>query len=315
MKKVFIILAACSSVALLKAQVMTQNTTPNTVASTGSVACAGPAAGPNYYTSDNSYIRLFKLADYGITYDYKITNIAFGVQLASRTLAGSSTDIGGTFPVEVWVYTTTGTTPTGTLTSVSGTNALATVNVSSTNNAGMVNTGTSVNQIIPAGQNIVVEVWHDGNTGKTGTTASPFERFYMGTHPGGQTSPSYLSSEGCSISSPIATGTGALAGFASAQWVMTITGQNAILGTTEVINSRDLQIYPNPVQEKLKFIFNNRLQSESIEITDMSGKVTTSIKETRNINEVDMSAYPKGNYILRVKANDGKVYIQKIIKQ
>ena len=41
---------------------------------------------------------------------------------------------------------------------------------------------------------------------------------------------------------------------------------------------------------QLKFIFNNRLQSESIEITDMSGKVTTSIKETRNINEVDMSA-------------------------
>lgn len=314
MKKFSILLATISLLAVSKAQVMTQNNVPNTVATTGSVACASPAAGPNYYTSDNSYIRLFKLSDYGITYDYKITNIAFGVQLASRTLAGSSTDIGGTFPVEVWVYTTTGTTLTGTLTSVSGTNPLTTVNVSSTNNGGMVNTGTTINQTIPSGQNIVLELWHDGNTGKTGTAASPFERFYMGTHPGGQTAPSYLSSEGCSLLTPIATGTGALANFASAQWVMTITGQNAVLGTTEVINSRDLQIYPNPVTDKLKFIFNNRLKSKSIEITDMSGKVITSISETRDINEVDMSSYPNGNYILRVRASDEKVYIQKIIK-
>lgn len=299
---------------IINAQVITQNSTPNTVVATGSVACASGATSTNYYTSDNSYMRLFKLSDYAITYDYRITNIAFGVQLASRTLSGSSTDIGGTFPVEVWVYTTASTTPTA-LTSVSGTNPLTTVNVSSANNAGMVNTGTTVNQIIPAGSNFVVEVWHDGDTDKDGTTAAPFERFYMGTHPSAQTGPSYLSSETCGITAPIATGTGALAGFASARWVMTVTGQNADLGTTEVINSRDLQIYPNPVKDVLRFKFGNNLKSEGIDIFDMNGRVITSISNSKNVNEVNLSSYTKGTYILKVKASDGKLYTQKIVKE
>ena len=316
MKKLLFSLVAFATAGFVNAQVITQNTTPNTVAATGSVSCASGSTSTDFYTADNSYLRLFKLSDYGISYDYKITNIAFGVQLASRTVSGSSTNIGGTFPVEVWVYTTSATTPSyASMTSVSGSNPLTTVNVSSANNGAMVNTGTSVNQVIPAGSNFVVEIWHDGNTGHLGTTANPFERFYMGTHAGGQSAPSYLASQTCGITAPIATGTGALASFASAQWVITITGQNATLGTTEVINSRDLQIYPNPVKDILKFSFLNNLKSESIEISDMSGRTITSISNNKNVNEINMSSYTKGNYILRVKASDGKVYIQKIIKE
>lgn len=315
MKKILLSLLTVTA-GLVNAQVITQNATPNSVAATGSVSCASGSTSTNYYTADNSYLRLFKLSDYGINYNYRITNIAFGVQLASRTIAGSSTDIGGTFPVEVWLYTTSATTPDPlSLTSVSGTNPLTTVNVSSANNAAMVNTGTSVNQVIPAGSNFVVEIWHDGETGRDGTAGNPFERFYMGTNAGAQTGPSYLASETCSITTPIATGTGALASFASARWVMTITGQNATLGTTEVINSRDLQIYPNPVKDVLKFRFSNNLKSESIEIYDLTGRAITSISNSKNVNEVNMSSYQKGNYVLRVKASDGKVYIQKIIKE
>ncbi|MGG5207788.1 T9SS type A sorting domain-containing protein [Chryseobacterium sp. MIQD13] len=316
MTKLFTSLATLIIAGTAFSQVITQNTTSNTVSATGAVACASGATSTNYYTADNSYLRLFKLSDYAINYNYKITNIAFGVQLASRTVAGSSTNIGGTFPVEVWLYTTAGTTPVyANMTSVSGTSPLTTVNVSSANNAAMVNTGTAVNQTIPAGSNFVVEIWHDGNTGRLGTTASPYERFYMGTHPGGQSGPSYLASETCGITTPTATGTGALASFASAQWVMTITGQNATLGTTEVINSKDLQIYPNPVKDILRFKFGNNLKSESIEIVDMSGRLITSISNNKNVNEVNMSSYAKGSYVLRVKASDDKVYIQKIIKE
>lgn len=310
MKKIFTTLAIASLSLGAFAQTITQNTTPNTVDATGGVACASLATSTNYYTSDNSYTRLFKLSDYGITYDYRITNIAFGVQLASRTLAGSNTDIGGTFPVEVWVYTTTGTTPAGTLTPV-GSSAIATVDVSSADNAAMVNTGV-IDAVIPAGSNFVVEIWHDGTDGKDGTAATPYERFYMGTNAGGQSAPSYLSSQTCGILSPIAVGTGALASFNS-QWVMTITGQNA-LGVTEVLNSRDLQIYPNPVKDVLKFRFANQLKSETIEIYDMNGKLVQSVN-SKNVNELNMSSYAKGNYILKVKASDNQVYVQKIIKE
>lgn len=178
----------------------------------------------------------------------------------------------------------------------------------------MVNTGTSVNQVIPAGSNLVLEIFHDGETGHDGTSGNPFERFYMGTNTSAQTGPSYLVSETCGLTEPIATGTGALVGFPSARWVMTITGQNSVLGTTEVINSPDLQIYPNPVKDILKFKFFNNLKSESIEIYDLSGRAITTISNSKNVNEVNMSSYQKGNYILKVKASDGKVYIQKLIK-
>lgn len=86
MRKVLFFLLASAATGIVNAQVITQNATPNTVAATGSVSCASGATSTNFYTADNSYIRFFKLSDYGINYNYRITNIAFGVQLASKTV-------------------------------------------------------------------------------------------------------------------------------------------------------------------------------------------------------------------------------------
>jgi hypothetical protein len=291
MKKLLLSLAAMMVAGFSHAQVITQNATPNTVSPSGSVACGNQASG---YTADNAYYRVFKLSDYGITYNYKITNIAFGVQTANTT-----------FPVELNLYTFVGTFPTGTATPLG---SPLNVNITPANAGGMVNTGTNLTQIVPSGSTLVVEIYHDGDV-------TPVQSFYMGTNPGAQTGPSYLSSETCGILTPIATGTGALAGFASARWVMTITGQNSTLGTTEVINSMDLQIYPNPVKDILRFKFGNNLKSESIDIYDLNGRSLTSISNSKNVNEVNMSDFVRGNYILKVKASDGKVYIQKIIKE
>ncbi|MDC8104191.1 MULTISPECIES: T9SS type A sorting domain-containing protein [Chryseobacterium] len=290
MKKIFTSLAVALIASAAYSQVITQNAVPNTVATTGSVACGSQANG---YTADNSYYRVFKLSDYGINYNYNITNIAFGVQTANTT-----------FPVEVNLYTLAGTFPTGTPTLL----GTANVNVAPANVGQMVSTGATLSQVVPAGGTFVVEIYHDGST------ATPPQSFYLGTHPGAQTGPSYLSSETCGIDTPIATGTGALAGFASARWVMTITGQNT-LGVTEVINSKDLQIFPNPVKDVLKFRFGNSLKSEGIDIYDMNGRVITSISNNKNVNEVNVSSFTKGTYILKVKASDGKVYVQKIIKE
>ncbi|MCD0478085.1 T9SS type A sorting domain-containing protein [Chryseobacterium sp. LC2016-29] len=294
MKKIFTSFSVLLATISVYSQVLTQNATPNVVSSAGSVSCSSQAEG---YTSDNSYYRVFKLSDYGINYDYNITNVAFGVQTASAQ----------SFPVSVSIHTLTGTSlPTGTLTAVG---AAVPVSVSATNNLGMVNTGTNLTRTIPSGSTFVVKIWHDGST------AVPPQQFFMGTNSGAQTGPSYLSSTDCGGIPPTATGTGALASFASAKWVMTITGQNATLGVTEVINSKDLQIFPNPVKDVLRFRFSNNLRSESIEIYDLTGKIMTSIQNVQNVNEVNMSNYIQGNYILKVKATDGKVYIQKIIKK
>ncbi|MDQ1096347.1 MULTISPECIES: T9SS type A sorting domain-containing protein [Chryseobacterium] len=291
MKKTFTFLSALVFAGTAFAQVITQSSTPTTVSPTGSVACGSQTNG---YTADNSYIRVFKLSDYGINYTYKITNVAFGVQTANSS-----------FPVQVLVYNWTGGTfPTGTPTLL----GTANVNITTASAGTIVNTGTALNVNVPAGGTFVLEVFHDGDV-------TPPQSFYMGTNSGAQTGPSYLASDTCGITTPTATGTGALASFSTARWVMTVTGQNSTLGTTEVINSRDLQIYPNPVKDILRFKFGNNLRSESIEINDVTGRSILSISNSKNVNEVNMSSFVKGNYILRVKASDGKVYIQKIIKE
>lgn len=286
MKKIFTSLAVMALTANSFAQVITQSSNPTTVSATGSVACGNAAGG---YTADNSYTRAFKLSDYGINYDYKITNVAFGVQTAN-----------GSFPVSVNIYSLTGTYPSGATTLLSGVD----VPVTSASAGTVVNTGTLLTQVVPVGSSFVVEVFHDGTEN--------IEQFYMGTNSGAQTGPSYLSSETCGLAAPIATGTGALAGFATARWVMSVTGENN-LGVTEIINSRDLQIYPNPVKDVLNFKLSNNLKVDAIEIYDLTGK-KVNVSNSKLVSSVNVSNLPKGNYILKVKADDGRVHIQKIIK-
>lgn len=286
MKKIFTSLAVALVSTTAFAQVITQNNTPNVVESQASVACA---ANDGSYTSDNYYSRAFKLSDYSINYDYKITNVAFGVESASDT-----------FPVLVSIYKmASGTYPSGTTTLLNAVD----VEVSPDNNLGMVDTGTDLEQVIPSGSTFVVEIYHDGQDSG--------QLFYMGANAQGQTKPSYLMSAGCSVNSPVTT---TAIGFPNAQWVMTITGENP-LGVTEVINSKVLQIFPNPVQDVLNFRLANGLKAESVELYDMAGKKVKTTESLKSIESVNVGEFAKGTYILKVKANDGKVYIQKVLKK
>lgn len=284
MKKIFTTLAVTFIVANSYAQVITQNATPNTVTANASVACSATGV----ESKENYYSRAFKLSDYGITYDYKITNIAFGVESASTALN-----------VEAGVYRlNSGTYPSGPTTFLNS----VPVAVSAANNLGMANTGTDLEQVIPAGSTFIVEIAHNG-TG-TGTF------FWMGANSGAETAPSYIKAPGCGLAAPATTTS---IGFPNAKWVMTITGSNN-LGITEVINSRQLQIYPNPVKDVLNFKMDKGLNAESIEVYDMSGKLIP-MKTTKAVTSVNVSNLTKGNYILKVKADDGKTHIQKIIKE
>ncbi|WP_326985247.1 hypothetical protein [Chryseobacterium sp. MP_3.2] len=83
----------------------------------------------------------------------------------------------------------------------------------------IVNTETTLTQIIPAGSQIVLEVAYNGN--------STFG-FYLGTNTSAETKPSCIKSATCGLTTPVTT---ASIGFANSKWVMTITGENN-LGVT-----------------------------------------------------------------------------------
>ncbi len=283
MKKIFTSLAVAFFAANSFAQVITQSSSTTVTAAT-SVACT---ANDNSYTSDNYYSRAFKLSDYAINYDYKITKFQFGVESAN-------TDF--TVQAGIWKLNS-GTYPTGPVTLLDAVD----VPVSAANNLGLVDTGTDLNVVVPNGSTFVAEIFHDGN--------GLGQLFYMGANSGAQTGNSYLKSAGCSVNSPVTT---QAIGFPNARWVMVITGENN-LGVTEIINSRQLQIYPNPVKDVLNFKMDKGLNVESVELYDMTGKVIP-MKTSKMATSVNVSTLAKGNYVLKVKADDGKVHIQKVIK-
>lgn len=285
MKRTFTLLAIAAFAANFSSQVITQNATPNTVTAGLSVACAGPEG--SGYTSDNAYSRAFTLADYAITYDYKITNVAFGVENANKD-----------FNVALNLYSLVGNYPAGTKTLLTS----VPVAISTSSALTMVNTGTTLTQVIPTGSKFVVEVAHSSD-------ATGLEQFYMGAGAGGETKPSYIQSTSCGIATPTTTGS---IGFATARWAMTVTGVNN-LGVTEIINSKDLQVYPNPVKDVLNFKLANNLKVETIELYSVAGQKvnTVNAKATEGVN---VANFPKGTYILKVKASNGVVYVQKVLK-
>lgn len=281
MKKTITFLTMALFAANVNAQIISQNADQTTIVALNSVACG--AAGN---TADNFMSRAFTLADYAITYDYKITNIKFGVETATIPMN-----------VDVNLYSLVGNYPAGTLTLLN----TKQVAVTPADALKIVETGTTLTQVVPAGSKIVLEVAYNGNS---------TSGFYLGTNTSAETKPSYIKSATCGITNPVTT---ASVGFPNSKWVMTIVGENN-LGVTEIINSNNLQVYPNPVKDVLNFKMANSLKAESIELYDMMGRKVNSTAASKVSTGVNMSNFAKGTYVLKVKANDGKVYIQKILK-
>lgn len=281
MKRTITLLAMALFAANVNAQVISQNADQTTIIALNSVACGGGG-----FTADNFMSRAFTLSDYAITYDYKITKVEFGVETAT-----------GPINVNVNLYSLVGTYPAGTLTLLN----TKPVAVTPADALRIVGTGTALTQVIPAGSKFVLEVAYNGNS---------TSGFYMGTNTSAESKPSYIKSVTCGIPNPVTT---TAIAFPNAKWVMTITGENN-LGITEVINSKNLQVYPNPVKDVLNFKMASSLQAESIELYDMMGRKVNSTAASKVSTGINVAGYPKGTYVLKVKANDGKVYIQKILK-
>ena len=95
-----------------------------------------------------------------------------------------------------------------------------------------------------------------------------------------------------------------------------VSAENDItLGTGESVKAGGkLSVYPNPVKDVLNFKMANNLKVESTELYDMAGKKVNTVNG-KAIESINVANFPKGTYILKVKANDGNVYTQKILKK
>ncbi|HEY8473600.1 MAG TPA: S8 family serine peptidase, partial [Natronosporangium sp.] len=164
-----------------------------------SVACS-PDDG--FSTTENGYLRHFVLDDFGITSDFGVTEVSFGIE--NLTVAATIT---------VNLYTMVN--PAGPFTYANFEeigSASADLTPQSLTLVSVPVTGTA-----PAGSTLVVEVESDDLSGVGG--------FWLGSNPNGQTAPSYIRSASCGIDEPTDL---TAVGFPGMHIVMNVTGTGGV---------------------------------------------------------------------------------------
>ncbi len=159
--------------------------------------------GTNHET--NGYFRAFSLDTFGITGDFEICEIQFGVE--------SATSGSGTQPVTINLYTSDPAFPGGALTPIGSSSiqlpdqALTIVSV-------------PVNGIAPAGSELVVEIF-------TPSGLAAGNRFFMGSNSAPETGPSYIQAPACGVPNPATT---ASVGFPNMHIVINAIGNDVLAG-------------------------------------------------------------------------------------
>jgi hypothetical protein len=182
---------------------LSQNTNGTMIGSASSVACG--AAGS---TAENSWYRVFKLADDNIVGGFRVTAVTFGVQEAS-----------GLPNVQVKIGTYSGNVtppPTQLDTALITPLNAATFAVPNTAAAAATTVTVPITANVPALSQMIVEVFSPDLSG-TG------RYFYIGGNAAGETKPSYLRAPSGNCATPQPRTTGAL-GFPNSHLVITVSG-------------------------------------------------------------------------------------------
>ena len=79
------------------------------------------------------------------------------------------------------------------------------------------------------------------------------------------------------------------------------------------IEVRPYAFYPNPVKEQLHMQFSPDVQPVQVELYDLQGRLVR--MQSKAFESIDMSQLPAGTYTLRVTLEDGKAYMDKVVKE
>lgn len=149
--------------------------------------------------ADNHYLRVFDLPTFGISSDFAITNVSFGIETSAPS--------GATQPVEVRLFILNGAFQFANLTPIGS--ATAAVTSQSLTILDVPVTGTA-----PAGSKLVVDIF-------TPSGQAVGNSFFIGSNNLGETGPSYLAAADCGVPEPATT---ASLGFPGMMIVMNVTG-------------------------------------------------------------------------------------------
>ena len=283
---------------------ITHSEVPDFLNPGGGVSCGNQDGG---YTTQNSYYRLFDLAEFGITDDVTVTDVDMGIRI---TLNGNDPQ---TSTLNFWAVDGDFTTANMTLIGA----ADFVIDDGMSGDPQIVN--IPVDGItIPGGSTFAFE-W-DAPTGNPADTGleMPFDIRY-GFNDLGETGPTYLASEACGIIEPTATGD--IGDFGHLHWVLVINGVTGGVANEDgaVAQSVSLgQNYPNPVVGRTTVPFTlERAEQVRVSVVDALGReVLVAADEAFAAGpqtvELDLSGLPSGIYIYRV-ATATESFSQKLV--
>jgi ABC-type dipeptide/oligopeptide/nickel transport system ATPase component len=80
----------------------------------------------------------------------------------------------------------------------------------------------------------------------------------------------------------------------------------------EEIQYSRIQVYPNPTKDKINIKNSENVKIESVSIIDLNGQKLLEFEN--DINELDLSGFSKGIYLLKLTYEEGEVYRKIIIE-
>lgn len=247
---------------------------------------------------NTTFYRNFKLSDFGITTNYSITDVEFGVEKLINAPATG-------YPVKVQIYTVSGGFPEGTMTKIAEvtknledqTLTLVEVPISAT-------ITTAVDEFV-----IAVDVPSSSTVSGGGSGIT----FQIGSNDDGETQSgirhfSYYSSTVCP-DSDIATFSSK--GFNDVHLIMNVKGTSATASVGNLAEV-DFSYYPNPVKERLNMKANEEITS--VEVYNVLGQQVKSMKPSKFEESLDLTSLATGTYMVRATVND-KVGSFKVVKE
>ncbi|MGB3343313.1 MAG: T9SS type A sorting domain-containing protein [Aequorivita sp.] len=261
--------------------VLTQSADPVSVTD-GGVACW--ASGTGEYR-DNSFLRSYKLADFGVIGDFQITSVQYGQ---------GSADEGKEVHLNIY------TADDDDLTSANLT-LIATQSRISSASEDLTLISEDFNAVIPAGSIVAFELFApDSGAGV------PNSRYFPGLNGAGESAPSYLMAPDCGVSVP--TPVGDVTGVPEF-YVMNVVGEDLLSVGSNLADV--ISVYPIPAKDILNIKLPSSVDVQNASLVNVLGKTTGA---TYSNGQMNVSGLASGVYFLNIVTNLG-THTQKIVKQ
>ena len=259
---------------------LTQSVDPTTVDS-GGVACW--ASGTGEYR-ENSFMRSYDLADFGITDPVAVSSVEFGQ---------GSADDGKEVFLNLYVV------DNADLQFATNFDLIGTASHISSSADDLSLVSVDLTAVIPAGSIVAFEVF----VPDSGAVIN--QRYFPGLNGAGENAPSYLKSEACGITVP--TPVGDVTGTPES-YVMNIVGDDELSIGSNLLSQ--ISVYPNPTSSILNLKIPSSVEVNQVSLFDLLGKKT---EVTYNNGVINISSLSQGVYLLKVDTSAGTL-TQKVVK-